>query len=60
VWSMRSAGRTEQVISMAEDGMKPAEIAAELGVARSTVYRQIRAAVEEGKLPESIVKQRRD
>lgn len=55
-WTMRSAGRTEQVISMAEDGMKPAEIAAELGVARSTVYRQIRAAVEDGKLPESLVK----
>jgi transposase len=41
---------------MAEDGMKPAEIAAELGVARSTVYRQIRAAVDEGKLPENVVK----
>ena len=57
-WSMKSAGRTEQVIAMAEDGMKPAEIAAELGVARSTVYRKIKAAVDEGKLPVNVVKAR--
>lgn len=54
-WAIKSAGRSDQIIAMAQDGMKPAEIAQELGVNRSTVYRQIKTAVEDGKLSENVV-----
>lgn len=54
LWTVRSACRSDQILEMVGDGMKPTEIAQDLGIGRATVYREIRKAKDAGHLPDNV------
>lgn len=55
VWSWRTAENSNylRVLNLAKDGLKPSEIAEELGLNKSNVSRNLRKAREAGELPKT-------